>query len=224
MKKILIIGGMGPQASLQLHRLILDEAARSGAKENHEYPQIFHISIPVRDFISNKQNQVSARTMLLESLGIFKKVAFDYVIIACNTAHMLVDDIYKTVGLRPLSLIDTTVESIVYQKLKKIGLLATPTTIKSSIYRDKLAGMGIDCLEPSRIAQDRTETMIRETIANSPLELNSQKLLKDIDTLIGRGAEKVILGCTELSVIAQQNSTDKILDPLRLIAQKIYQT
>ncbi|MGH7237387.1 MAG: hypothetical protein ACREGF_02530, partial [Candidatus Saccharimonadales bacterium] len=55
-KRIIIIGGMGPQASLELHKRILDKASSSGATNGHDYPEIAHLSIPVRDFISGKDN------------------------------------------------------------------------------------------------------------------------------------------------------------------------
>ena len=55
MKDILIIGGMGPQASLLLHKRIIDHAVKQGARHEHEFPSITHVSIAVKDFISDKQ-------------------------------------------------------------------------------------------------------------------------------------------------------------------------
>ncbi|CAN5374133.1 hypothetical protein BH09PAT4_BH09PAT4_06070 [soil metagenome] len=52
-KHIVIIGGMGPQASLSLHRRIIDRAAQLGARDGDEFPEISHLSLPVRDFISD---------------------------------------------------------------------------------------------------------------------------------------------------------------------------
>ena len=61
---IVIIGGMGPQASLELHKRILDEAANKGAKHAHEFPQISHLSVPFPDFISNPEGTKAALRLL----------------------------------------------------------------------------------------------------------------------------------------------------------------
>lgn len=66
-KHIVIIGGMGPQASLELHKRILDEAASAGAKHAHEFPQISHLSVPFPDFISNPRRADAALNLLSET-------------------------------------------------------------------------------------------------------------------------------------------------------------
>jgi len=66
-KHIVIIGGMGPQASLELHRLILEESARMGAEHAHEYPQISHLSVPFPDFISDSKQIKAAQDLLVKT-------------------------------------------------------------------------------------------------------------------------------------------------------------
>lgn len=67
-KHIVIIGGMGPQASLLLHRRIIDFAVKKGAKLNSDYPKITHISIPVPDFISDMKQKPKAVALIKKSL------------------------------------------------------------------------------------------------------------------------------------------------------------
>ncbi len=67
-RKILIIGGMGPQASLYLHKLILDEAVKYGAKQADDFPEILHCSIPFPDFITEPGKRHEALAVLKESL------------------------------------------------------------------------------------------------------------------------------------------------------------
>lgn len=62
-KHIVIIGGMGPQASLELHKRIIDGALIRGARNGHEFPQITHLSLPVRDFING--SEMSAAVTLI---------------------------------------------------------------------------------------------------------------------------------------------------------------
>ncbi len=68
MKDILIIGGMGPQASLLLHKRILDKAAKLGAVNGNDFPAITHLSLPIDDFISNPAKAPQALRVIKERL------------------------------------------------------------------------------------------------------------------------------------------------------------
>lgn len=68
MKRIVIIGGMGPQASINLHQKIIEAATSRGARNNNDYPEIMHISIPVVDFISDECKRTSATKQIIASL------------------------------------------------------------------------------------------------------------------------------------------------------------
>ena len=68
-KNILIIGGMGPQASLLLHKEIIDASIKDGAVNGEDFPAITHVSIPVPDFISDKTATVKALATIRSQLG-----------------------------------------------------------------------------------------------------------------------------------------------------------
>ncbi len=68
-KNILIIGGMGPQASLLLHKRIIDKAAELGARNGVDFPMITHVSLPVDDFINNTEKMTEAIVTFRKGLG-----------------------------------------------------------------------------------------------------------------------------------------------------------
>lgn len=68
MKRIIIIGGMGPQASLRLHELLLERAALTGAKNGNDFPEIVHFSLPIDDFISDESKTAAAFTQIKRCL------------------------------------------------------------------------------------------------------------------------------------------------------------
>lgn len=70
-ERIIIIGGMGPQASIELHRRITAEAARRGARSGAEFPEIMHVSLPIDDFISDKGKTVQALHLIRGALEYF---------------------------------------------------------------------------------------------------------------------------------------------------------
>lgn len=220
---ILIIGGMGPQASLLLHRLVIDEAAKRGAKNNNDYPSIIHLSIPVPDFINNEINKNDARDMLLKHLKYIQSRDITNVVIACNTAHLLMRDIEKAIKIKPLSLITATIDSIERSGAKKVGLVTTPTTESSGIYKKELCEKGIGIVKLDRSSQYQVEQIIREVIANNSNKETYNSLLMVIEELEMKGAELILLGCTELSVITNPFDV-RIVDPLRLVAKKLLET
>jgi len=120
------------------------------------------------------------------------------------------------VGKPILSLIDTTRDEIVRQTIKNVALLASPTTIKSRLFHDKLQSTtDIVCLDS--IGQKKTEDLIRLTIANKASTI-THNLKEQIETF----KVPVILGCTELSVIADLLDLDSLIDPLNLVVEKIF--
>ena len=68
MKNIVIIGGMGPQASLELHKQIINRAANMGAKDAEDFPMITHLSLPFADFISDESKKHTALEIINENL------------------------------------------------------------------------------------------------------------------------------------------------------------
>lgn len=66
-QRIVIIGGMGPQASLELHRKVLVEAVRKGARDGNDFPEIVHLSLPIKDFISSREAVHQALAQMAEA-------------------------------------------------------------------------------------------------------------------------------------------------------------
>jgi aspartate racemase len=69
MKNIIIIGGMGPQASHNLHGRLLTRAANLGARDGDEFPEIIHLSLPIKDFISDPSAMAEASAKIVRALS-----------------------------------------------------------------------------------------------------------------------------------------------------------
>lgn len=212
-KHILIIGGMGPQASAFAHRRLVEEfqlAHRDGELGNADYPRIMHLSINVDDFIADPGKKLGALNYINACLRDINLESVDCGFIACNTAHLLFDDLQQTTGGRLISMIETVKESVAGQK---IGLVATPATISSGLYGEAIA--------PDEAGVLKIEEIIRQVISGVPARDLAGGLQIEIEKLKNRGAEKVILGCSELSILGEFINLDYIIDPVTLIARKV---
>lgn len=206
MKRIIIIGGMGPQASLELHRRIIAKASENGARNGNDFPHIVHFSLPVEDFISDRSKTAEALEFMLQELKDFRFRKSDMIVMACNTAHLLQKDLEQRLGITILSLVDLTVAHIANSHAN-VQLLASPTTIQTGLYTDKLKKAGVTVSLPTHEQIPLIEKTIRAVIANQPF----QKL---------KSAEKTsVLGCTELSCAF--GDTPNVIDPLSLLVDKL---
>jgi aspartate racemase len=139
---------------------------------------------------------------------------------ACNTAHLFQHKLERTLQHKISSLIDMTVDEVVRRRAETIGLLASPTTMKTGLYARRLQQVGISVLVPTAKEEIILERLIREVIANKSNTSARPKLEVIIDRMQKDGAQAVILGCTELSVIIG-NPSSKLVDPLTIAAKRL---
>ncbi len=131
-----ILGGMGPQASAHLVHLLVEISTREfGVKNCDEFPEIILDSIPHPDFISDKRNKKTALMILKERVRRMNKMQVDILAIACNTAHILLDELQSVSKAPFVSIIDEITRELRRERINKVGLLASPTTFKAGIFQ-----------------------------------------------------------------------------------------
>ena len=221
-KTIAILGGMGPQASSRLLKVVVDMSSRDfNAKSDADFPEIILNSIPVTDFISNKNSlgavlcELKKRIKLLEG---FKPLCFS---IACNTAHILLDDLQSITSIPFVSIINEVSKEVAGTKMKKVGLLGTPVTIKSGLYQKALTKKKIKVVTLSKKGQIATEHVIRNVLAGNLFDKDKKELLKFSKTLKKRGAQGIILGCTELPLIFPKSTEFVTFDSIEILAKAL---
>ncbi|MEI6237608.1 MAG: aspartate/glutamate racemase family protein [Candidatus Saccharibacteria bacterium] len=139
MSAIGILGGMGPQASAKLYDLLIEGSkAYTPAAVDDDYPEIVIFSVPVPNFISNKQYLNKAKTMLIKRARLLEMSGCIINGIACNTAHILLPEMQVSTKVPFLSIPKLVAEKIKLAGFKKVGLLATPTTLASDLYDQAL--------------------------------------------------------------------------------------
>ncbi|HPR09397.1 MAG TPA: aspartate/glutamate racemase family protein [Candidatus Saccharibacteria bacterium] len=220
-KHILILGGMGPQASVYAHMLLLKAATKNGAVNNEDYPRITHLSVNVKDFIGSPVFRDEACNYLARCLRGVDTTSVDAAFIACNTAHVLQSELESASGLQFTSLVDTTAEAITdYGHVKSLGILATPSTLKSGLYSSRLSKI-TTVIEPTAESSRKLELIIRDVIGGGDETSIARRLGDEVNALIERGAQRVVLGCTELSLAGSRLDGGIMIDPLSLTVQKV---
>lgn len=219
---IVILGGMGPEASAKMLEVMVSMATREfGAKDGMDFPEILLDSVPVPDFISNKKKMPVAFEMLKDRVIKLNQFDVSCFGIACNTAHIILDDLMAVSNTPFVSMIEVVGESVKNSNIKRIGILATPSTIKTRLYQDALMRYSIESIFPSEAEIDRMEKIIRGIIAGKNLKSDGGDLLKIAKSLRQKGAEGIILGCTEIPMIFPKNFSLPIFDSVEILSRAL---
>jgi len=218
-KIIGILGGMGPEATGYLYKLLIDLSIKFfNAKHNNDFPEVIIHSIPVPDFISSDRKRGEALKMLLERVQQLNKIDLLCLSIACNTAHVLLNDLQKKSDAPFVSMIDEVVQTVKDNNCKVVGLLGTPSTIRYKLYQKALDANEISTIIPDDTQIKILERVIRNVLAGKLLKQDTQTLTKIADSLKEKGVEGIILGCTELPLVFPPRYPLPIFNSVEILA------
>lgn len=209
MKSIGILGGMSPESTVAYYEYITRTYTRRFG--DYGYPEILIYSVSFQPYVdwpeAGRWDLVAQG--LSHAAQQLEKAGADFVLIATNTMHKVFDDVQANVGVRMLSLLEAVADVIAAEGLRTVGLLGTRFTMEADFYPAALANHGLDVLTPSpeeRAAVDRV--IYEELVAGELRDVSRHRFVKIIETLTERGAQGVILGCTEIPLLISAEDVD----------------
>ena len=216
-----IIGGMGPDASARLYQMMIDMArSEFEARENDEYPEIVLQSVPVPEFFSNEKKKKEALVMLKDRIKKLSSQPLCGLAIACNTAHIVLEELEGANGFKMVSIPEEVVKVAVKKKYKKVGLLGSPTTILSGVFQTEFLDKEIEVVIPENGYIEELGEIIGELVAGN-LKDQGKRLVKIADNLKTKKVEAVILGCTELPLAFPKSYSLPALDSVEILARSL---
>lgn len=217
-----ILGGMGPQASAHLLDLFINlSISEFGAKNDNDFPEILLDSVSVPDFISSVNNRKISLKILKERVIFLNKIRPSCMAIACNTAHILLSDLQSVSKAPFISMVEEVSKAVCKNGIKKVGILGTPMTIKEKLYETNLDKFGIESIIPVGAELGALEKIIRNVIAG--LASNKDKIIISsiANNLVKRGAQGIILGCSELPLIFPKKQNFPVFNSLEILAMAL---
>ncbi len=218
-----IIGGMGPYASAYFYKLLIKKSTEEyGAKDNDDYPEIVIDSLPVPDFISDTKSLLVAKRMLISRVRALNAFGCNIIAMTCNTGYLLYSDLVKNSKAPFISLIECVCLKAKDRGIKKVGLMATETTIKTQLYHKILKQNGIEVVNPDNNFLKKQEEIIRSVIATGETK-EFESVLSDMTTkfINENRLDGVILGCTELTLVFPNNKFKNVIDSLDVLADHL---
>lgn len=206
MKTIGLIGGMSWESSLEYYRII-NEYVREKLGGLHS-AKIIMVSFNFSEIaaLQHDGNWDTATKFLTDAAQNLEQIGVDVLIICTNTMHKVADHVQKNVTVPLLHIADATAEEIKTRSLKKVGLLGTKFTMEQSFYKDRLADRhGFEVIVPEEKERNIVDCVIYDELCRGQVKTSSKETFCTImDNLVANGAEGIILGCTEIGLLIDQ--------------------
>ena len=209
MKVIGLIGGTSWISTLEYYRII-NETVKEKLGGAHSAHCILY-SIDFDEVILQREGKWDEITKSFTSYA--KKLeqsGADFIIICANTMHIIADEIQKSIKIPILHIVDVTAEKIIERGLKKVGLLGTKLTMEKQFYKKRLKEkFNIDILVPETKEREIIQDIIFNELTHEIIKQSSKQMfIKIINNLFSKGAEGIILGCTEIPLLIKKSDLD----------------
>ncbi|MEE9406623.1 MAG: aspartate/glutamate racemase family protein [Polaribacter sp.] len=205
MNKIGLIGGITPESTILYYR-ILNQLNSSALGKPHSAKVIINSF----DFGEISKHQTAGRWDLLDELMAeagknLENGGATCILICANTMHLCIDAVRKVVNIPVIHIAEATSKSIIEKKLKKVALLGTKYTMEKDFFINILTSFGIQAMIPELEERNTIHEVIYGELSTGYINpLSKEIYLKTINRLINEGAEGIILGCTEISLLIEQ--------------------
>lgn len=205
-KRIGILGGMSPESTISYYEYITRTYTQRFG--DFGYPEIIIYSVSFQPFVDwpaqGKWDLVTQA--LITSAQQLEKAGADFIILATNTMHMVFDEIQKEVHIPMLSLLDAVGRSITARNITQVGLLGTRFTMNHPFYKHALKKHGVTVIVPDSEEIQVIDHIIYQELVKGVIRPESkEKYLEIIRSLQKRGAQGVILGCTEIPLLVHSD-------------------
>lgn len=216
-----IIGGMSPE-STAVYYLQINRQINRKMGGNHSAPLVLY-STAFQEIVDCQQRGDWNRAghILADAARILEQAGAQAILLATNTMHKVADDIAGAVRIPFLHILDAVAQVATHQGFHTVGLLGTRFTMQDAFYRDGLNHRGIQTLVPDAADQAEIHRIIFDELCVGTIRAESKAFyLQQIDRLAEQGAQAIILGCTEIGLLLQQQDTPvPLLDSTELHVQ-----
>ncbi len=212
---------MSWESSIEYYRII-NLAVREQMGGLHSAKCIMH-SVEFEDIrkLQEAGEWAELTDILADAARGLKWAGADFILICTNTMHIMADDVQRRAGIDVLHIADATGEEIRRAGLDKVGLLGTKFTMEKDFYRGRLKDkFGVEAIIPGESERQEVHDIIFKELCAGILRPESKERLKEIIAGLGsRGAEGIILGCTEIPlIIGQGDASLPVFDTTRIHA------
>ena len=223
MKVIGLLGGMSWESTAGYYRAINDGVKQRLGGFHSAKIVLYSVDFAPIEALQQEGDWEETARMLSRAARRVAAAGADFLLICTNTMHKVAPQIESAIDIPLLHIADATAEVLLKKGVKRVGLLGTAFTMEHDFYKGRLTEKyGLDVLVPEREDRKLVHNVIFQELCLGKVETESKaQYLRIIDALANRGAEAVILGCTEIGMLVNQEDTQvRLLDTTAVHAAK----
>lgn len=222
MKTIGIIGGMSWESTLTYYQIMNETVKQELGGLHSAKILLYSVDFSEIERCQAEGDWEKSGDILASAAESLEKAGADFLVIATNTMHKVVPQIQKRIHIPIVHIAEVTAEDLKQNHITTVALLGTKYTMTQAFYKEKLENAGITVLIPDAQEIEVINSIIYDELClGSILETSKERFLQIIETLKKRGAQGVILGCTEIGLLIKQEDTDlPVFDTTRIHAVK----
>ena len=221
MKTIGLLGGMSWESSLEYYRILNEEVKKQMGGSHSAKCVMFSFDFQKIEDLQHKGEWNKLTEEMVEQSMNLKKAGADFIVICTNTMHIMASEIEKKTGLKVLHIAEATGKEIKKQGLNKVALFGTKYTMEGSFYKEILEkNFGVEIIIPDELDREVIHQVIyKELICGIHRKESKEQYIDIIKKMESKGAEGVILGCTEIpQLIKQSDVSIPVFDTTRIHA------
>ncbi len=220
MKTVGIIGGLGPETTSEFYLDIIFSCQKLSKTER---PGILISSVPLpyqieEDLILRNTGSERYIPYLTKEAQRLEKAGSDFLVMPCNSLHVFIEDIRKSVSIPVLSIIEETVTFIKNNNYKKVGIISTSATIQNKLYENAFEKGGIDYVTPDDLQQAKMGKIILNLVNGLQKNQDRDEIINIINSFEEKDVDCVALACTDLQLLIPEHPKLKIFDTMKILS------
>ena len=209
LKTIGLIGGMSWESTVTYYKIINETVKEKLGGLHSAKCILYSVDFQEIEECQANGNWEKSGEILGEAANNLEKAGADFIVICTNTMHKVVNQIKEKISIPILHIAEMTAEKILEKGLKNIALLGTKYTMEQDFYKSKLIEKGINVIIPDKNDIETINEVIYDELCLGTINSDSKKkFLEIVDKLRSKGAEGIILGCTEIGLLIKNEDTD----------------
>ena len=209
LKTIGLIGGMSWESTVTYYKIINEVIKEKLGGLHSAKCVLYSVDFQEIEEYQANGNWEKSGEILGEAAYNLEKAGADFIVICTNTMHKVVNQIKEKISIPILHIAEMTAEKILEKRLKNIALLGTKYTMEQDFYKSKLIEKGINVIIPDKNDIEIINEVIYDELCLGTINSDSKKkFLEIVDKLRNKGAEGIILGCTEIGLLIKNEDTD----------------
>jgi len=209
LKTIGLIGGMSWESTVTYYKIINEVIKEKLGGLHSAKCVLYSVDFQEIEECQANGNWEKSGEILGEAAYNLEKAGADFIVICTNTMHKVVNQIKEKISIPILHIAEMTAEKILEKGLENIALLGTKYTMEQDFYKSKLIEKGINVIIPDKNDVEIINKVIYDELCLGTINSDSKKkFLEIVDKLRNKGAEGIILGCTEIGLLIKNEDTD----------------